>query len=75
MDDHRSPPPATRDALAQIERDYPGWECWVGTLPHLLYARRLRTSPPAVVRAATVEKLRAQVHDTEAERAARGGLA
>ena len=38
-------------ALAEIERDYPGWRAWPGVLAGVVYARRPRSSPPLVVRA------------------------
>jgi hypothetical protein len=56
----------TAVALAAIERDFPRWETWVGTLPHLLYARLPMSSPPIVVRSATPQGLRAEVEATDA---------
>ncbi len=38
-------------ALAEVARDYPGWQTWPGVLAGVVYARRPRTSPPLVVRA------------------------
>ena len=55
----------TAVALATIEADFPRWETWVGTLPHLLYARLPLSSPPIVVRGATPEALRAEVEAAE----------
>lgn len=55
----------TAVALAAIEADFPRWETWVGTLPHLLYARIPMSSPPIVVRGATPEGLRAEVEAAE----------
>jgi hypothetical protein len=43
--------------LKQLERDYPRWHTWRG-VAGLLYARRPRSSPPAVVRSASVTGLR-----------------
>ena len=40
-------------ALAEIERDYPGWRAWAGVLAGVVYARRPHSSPPLVVRAIT----------------------
>jgi hypothetical protein len=54
-----------QDALAAIEADYPGWRCWQAVIPALFYARRPNSSPPLVVRSATVEQLRAEVHRAE----------
>ena len=34
-------------ALAQVDRDYPGWHAWPAALAGLLYARRPQTSPLA----------------------------
>jgi hypothetical protein len=57
-------------ALAEIARDYPGWEAWKGVLAGVVYARRSRTSPPLVVRAVTTTKLRQAIEAAERE----GGL-
>jgi hypothetical protein len=62
---------ALANALAQVDRDYPGWHAWPGTLASLVYARRPRTSPPLVVRAASVDQLRDQIEAAEAERGLR----
>ena len=35
-------------ALAEVERDYPGWHAWPGVLAGVVYARRPRSSPPLV---------------------------
>jgi hypothetical protein len=53
--------------LRAIERDYPAWHTWLGVPAGLLYARRLRTSPPAVVRSFTVAGLRSQIRQWEAK--------
>jgi hypothetical protein len=58
-------------ALAEIASDYPGWSAWPGTVAGVLYARRPRTSPPLVVRAATTERLRQAIEDAERERGLR----
>ena len=50
-----------RAALAAIEHDYPRWQCSLGTLPHLFYARVPNSSPPIVVRGATPGDLRDRV--------------
>lgn len=58
-------------AFAQIARDYPAWHVWPGTVAGVLYARRPRTSPPLVVRAATTDQLRQAIEDAERERGLR----
>ncbi len=58
-------------ALAEIDRDYPGWHAWPAVLAGLVYARRPRSSPPLVVRAATVDGLRQAIEDAERERGLR----
>jgi hypothetical protein len=44
-------------ALAAVEASHPGWQCWEGTIAGVLYARRLMSSPPRVVRATTAAAL------------------
>jgi hypothetical protein len=46
--------------LRSVERDYPGWVAWHG-VSGLVYARRVKTTPPVVVRAADVPALRALI--------------
>jgi hypothetical protein len=58
-------------ALAEVARDYPGWEAWPGVLAGIVYARRPRISPPLVVRAITTDALRQAIEDAEAERGLR----
>lgn len=58
-------------ALAEIARDYPTWRAWLGTVAGVLYARRPRTSPPLVVRAATTDQLRRAIENAERERGLR----
>jgi len=58
-------------ALAEIERDYPGWRAWPGVLAGVVYARRPRSSPPLVVRAITPTDLRHAIEAAEAERGLR----
>ncbi len=58
-------------ALAEIARDYPGWQAWNGVLAGVVYARRPRTSPPLVVRAVTTTELRQAIEAAEAERGLR----
>jgi hypothetical protein len=57
-------------ALAQVDRDYPGWHAWPAALAGLLYARRPQTSPPMVVRATSVNQLRTEIENAETERGA-----
>ena len=58
-------------ALAEIARDYPGWQTWKGVLAGVVYARRPRSSPPMVVRATTTDGLRQAIESAEAERGLR----
>jgi len=58
-------------ALAEITRDYPAWHAWPGTVAGVLYARRPRTSPPLVVRAATTDQLRRAIENAERKRGLR----
>jgi hypothetical protein len=44
-------------ALARVAADHPGWETWAGP-GGVLYARRLLSSPPWVVRAPSAQALR-----------------
>jgi hypothetical protein len=61
-DDCRPDPLAVvRDTLP------PGWYAWAG-VAGLLYARRLKSSPPVVVRAVTAEELAAKVAEAAAPR-------
>jgi hypothetical protein len=55
-------------ALAEVERDYPGWQAWPAVLAGIVYARRPRTSPPLVVRATTTDGLRQAIEGAETER-------
>jgi len=57
--------------LAEIAQAYPAWRAWPGTVAGVLYARRPRTSPPLVVRAATLDQLRQAIEDAERERGLR----
>jgi hypothetical protein len=58
-------------ALAKVEHDYPGWHTWPGVLAGVVYARRPRSSPPLVVRAASPAGLRQAIEAAEAERGLR----
>jgi hypothetical protein len=57
--------------LAAIDRDYPPWHAWQGPLGGLLYARRPRSSPSLVVRAADTAGLRQEIENAERERGLR----
>ena len=62
MTDPFSPAP---DPLAPLRSKLPpGWECWVG-VAGVLYARRRKTSPPVVYRAATEQELAAKIREYE----------
>jgi hypothetical protein len=58
-------------ALAQVDRDFPGWHAWAAVLGGLVYARRTNSSPPVVVRAVTVGGLRQAIEDAERQRGLR----
>jgi hypothetical protein len=64
MNDPASRPP---DLLAPLRGKLPrGWEAWTG-VGGILYARRRKTSPPVVFRAADACGLAAQVAEWEGE--------
>jgi hypothetical protein len=65
------PDPDRARALAEVERDYPGWQAWPGVLAGVVYARRPGSRPPMVVRAVTTEELRQAIEDAERERGLR----
>jgi hypothetical protein len=48
-------------AIADVENGFPGWHCWEGIGGDLYYARRLRSGPPIVLRAETLDDLREKV--------------
>jgi hypothetical protein len=58
-------------ALADVERDYPGWQAWPGVLAGVVYARRPLSTPPMVVRAVSPDGLRKAIKTAEAERGLR----
>ncbi len=58
-------------ALAEIERDYPGWRAWSGVFAGVVYARHPYSSPPLVVRAITPTDLRHAIESAETERGLR----
>ena len=55
---------AGADPLAALRGRFPGWQAWRG-VSGLLYARRLQTSPPVIVRAATAGELAARIAEHE----------
>jgi hypothetical protein len=52
------------DTLATLRGRFPGWQAWRG-VSGLLYARRVRTSPPVIVRAITADDLAAKITEHE----------
>lgn len=56
--------------LAEVARDFPGWETWPGVLAGVVYARP-RSTPPLVVRATSANGLREAIEDAERERGLR----
>jgi hypothetical protein len=64
-----STPARKPDPLAPLRGKLPpGWEAWTG-ISGLLYARRRKSSPPIVVRAATAHELAAKIAGAERNRA------
>ena len=61
-----APTGPARDPLATLKLP-PGWYAWAG-VGGILYARRLKSSPPIVVRAATAEELAVKVAEELAKR-------
>jgi hypothetical protein len=59
---------ALKAVLAEVEAAHPGWHCWPGVIPPLLYARYPRSSPPMVVRAGSPRALGEAIKAAEAER-------
>ena len=57
-----SPPPG----LEQIGAEFPGWHAWAG-VGGIVYARRVRSSPPIVLRAHNLAVLRDRVAKKNAE--------
>jgi hypothetical protein len=58
---------AAADPLTELRGRFPGWQAWRG-VSGLLYARRLRTSPPVIVRAATAADLAARITEHERDK-------
>jgi hypothetical protein len=57
---HEDTARASEPSQASLEREFPGWHIWTG-INGLKYARRLKSSPPAVVRGEDWTDLRDQV--------------
>jgi hypothetical protein len=57
--------------LAEVERDFPGWQAWPAVLAGLVYARRPQSTPPLVVRSTSTEGLREEIEAVERERGLR----
>jgi hypothetical protein len=57
-----------RAKTAAVQAAHPGWFCWPGVIPPLVYARRSRSSPPMVVRAASPEALAEVIERAEVGR-------
>ncbi|HEY6275269.1 MAG TPA: hypothetical protein VIX86_02960 [Streptosporangiaceae bacterium] len=55
--------------LAEVEAACPAWHAWEGVVAGMLYARRLMSSPPRIVRAASADGL---VQAIEADEIAHG---
>jgi len=55
---------STDPTLDDIKREFPRWHAWKG-ISGLVYARRLKTSPPPVVRAEDPTDLRDQIRGWE----------
>jgi hypothetical protein len=58
-------------ALADVDRDYPGWHAWPAVLAGLLYARRPNSTPPLVVRSGSIAGLREAIENAERDRGLR----
>jgi hypothetical protein len=52
------------DPLAALRGGFPRWQAWRG-ISGLFYARRLRTSPPVIIRAVTADELAAKITEHE----------
>jgi hypothetical protein len=57
--------------LAEVEAMHPDWHAWEGVIAGVLYARRIRSSPPRVVRAVSPEALAQAIEDDERQRGER----
>jgi hypothetical protein len=52
-----------------LEREFPAWHWWKG-VSGLFYARRVKSSPPVVLRAETLDELKKLVREHIAARQA-----
>jgi hypothetical protein len=59
-------PGAVCATLRRIEPDHPCWHTWVG-VGGLLYARKLKSSPPVVYRATDPAELEARISEHEGQ--------
>ncbi len=67
--DPASPQNSPHDPLAPLYGKLPrGWECWTG-VGGILYARRRKSSPPVVFRAATADELAAKIREYQGDTA------
>jgi hypothetical protein len=55
--------PITEEERAALAAEFPHWHVWRHN--GLIYARRLKTSPPPVKRAASAEELRVLIQAVE----------
>jgi hypothetical protein len=55
-----APPDASMD-LNDVTGIWPRWQTWRGVVAGMVYARRLKTSPPAIVRAHSPAALAAAI--------------
>jgi len=74
-DAHHAGPPADADehaaGLAEVQANHSSWRCWEGVVADVLYARRILSSPPRVVRAVSVATLAQAIEDDERQRGER----
>lgn len=68
-EDSSTPGPPRTDSraaeLAAVERDHRGWYCFEGVIAGVLYARRIMSSPPRVVRSMSVAGLAEAIEDDQ----------
>ena len=60
----------TTDCTDDLETEFPCWHWWRG-VSGIFYVRRVKSSPPVVLRAESLDDLRTQVRAYLAERAQR----
>lgn len=59
-------PETAEPALKDVQAEFPAWYAWRG-IAGLLYARRLNSTPPRIVRAEDADDLRDQIVSQEAD--------